>query len=50
VIYNKFRSKGAKTLNELPLATVGGAPLYMDASEQQIIQQLSSMEFFDVLF
>lgn len=47
LIYNKFSSKTSKTVGDLGLKNVGGAPRYEHANTQQILSQLALMEILD---
>ena len=49
LIYNKFSNKTGKTLSEIGIKNIGGAPRYEHATTEQIIAQLSGMEMFDKL-
>ncbi len=46
LIYNKFSNKSSKTVGEIGLRIIGGAPRYEHASEVQILDKLSGMEMF----
>lgn len=45
--YNKFSSKTGKTIENLDLKTIGGAPRYEHAAVEQILAQLSRMTMFE---
>lgn len=47
LIYNKFSSKTGKTVGEIGIREIGGAPRYENAAPEQIIRMLSSMELFE---
>lgn len=47
LIYNKFSNKTSKTLNEIGIKNIGGAPRYEHATTAQVLEQLSAMEMFD---
>jgi len=47
LIYNKFSNKTSKTLNEIGIKNVGGAPRYEHATTAQVIGQLAPMDMFD---
>ena len=47
LIYNKFSNKTCKTLSEIAIKNIGGAPRYEHATTEQIIEQLSTMDMFD---
>lgn len=49
LIYNKFSNKTSKTINEIGIKSIGGAPRYEHATTKQVIEQLSAMEMFDKL-
>lgn len=49
LIYNKFSSKSGKTVGDIGIKSIGGAPRYEHASDSQILEQLSSMDMFDRL-
>ncbi len=50
VVYNKFSNKSSKTLGELNIKNIGGAPKYEHASTAQVLEQLSKMDMFDKIF
>lgn len=47
LIYNKFSNKTGRTLDEIGLKNIGGAPRYDHASAAQIIEQLAGMNMFE---
>lgn len=47
LIYNKFSNKSSKTVGDIGLRNIGGAPVYAHASTNQIIEQISAMNMFD---
>ncbi len=49
LIYNKFSNKTSKTLTEIGIKNIGGAPRYEHATAAQVIEQLSKMDMFDRL-
>ena len=49
LVYNKFSNKTGFTIGEIGLKTIGGAPRYEHATEEQIVDQLSKMVFFDAI-
>lgn len=49
LIYNRFSSKTGKTMNDVDIKNIGGAPIYANASCRQVAQELMSMDMFDKL-
>ena len=49
LIYNRFHTKTARILENIPIRTLGGAPAYMQATAEQVVGQLMKMELFDDL-
>lgn len=49
LLYNKFSSKTGKTLTDIGVKTIGGAPKYEHATTVQVLRQLSSMDLFEKL-
>ncbi len=49
LIYNKFSNKTGRTLNDIGIKNIGGAPRYEHADTAQVLSQLSSMEMLDKL-
>lgn len=49
LLYNKFSNKTSKTFDAMNLEIIGGAPKYEHAADQQIIQQLISLNLFEKL-
>lgn len=49
LIYNKFSNKTGKTLTEIGVRIIGGAPKYEHATTAQVLGQLTSMALFDEL-
>lgn len=47
IIYNKFSKSTSKTIGNLPIKELGGAPRYENANVETIINQLASMDLFD---
>lgn len=47
IVYNKFSNKSGKTIGDIGLRDIGGAPRYEHASTTQVLEQLSKMELFD---
>lgn len=50
LVYNKFSNKSSKTVGDIELRSIGGAPVYMHASTKQVVEQLSAMSLFDSIF
>lgn len=46
LIYNKFSSKSSKTIENIGIKNIGGAPRYEHASNSQILDQLYKMDMF----
>ena len=49
LLYNKFSSKTGRTLTDLGIRIVGGAPKYEHATTAQVLGQLSTMGIFNGL-
>lgn len=49
LIYNKFSNKTGKTVGEIGIKSIGGAPRYDHASTQQVVENLSKMEMLSKL-
>ena len=47
--YNKFSNKTCKTLNELGIKNIGGAPRFEHATVAQILEQLAAKDMFDAI-
>ncbi len=47
MIYNKFSNKSSKTVGDIRLKNIGGAPVYMHATSRQVVEQISAMNMFD---
>lgn len=47
LIYNKFSSKTGKTVGDIGIREIGGAPRCENASSEQIVRMLSGMELFE---
>ncbi len=47
LIYNKFSNKSGKTVGDIGLKNIGGAPVYAHATTKQIVNQISGMNMFD---
>lgn len=45
--YNKFSSKTGKTIGDIGIKNIGGAPVYMHASVGQVVEQISTMNMFE---
>lgn len=50
MMYNKFSSKTGKTISDINIKNIGGAPKYENATSQQIIEQLGQMDMFGKVF
>ena len=50
LVYNKFSNKSSKTVGEIGIKNIGGAPRYEHASTAQAIEQLSKLDFFGKIF
>ena len=48
VIYNRFSSKTGVQA-DIDINVIGGTPVYAQATNEQIIEQLSKMELFEKL-
>ncbi|MBQ9766444.1 MAG: chromosome partitioning protein ParA [Lachnospiraceae bacterium] len=46
LIYNKFSNKTGLTVGDINIKNIGGAPVYLHATERQVMDQLSVMEMF----
>lgn len=49
LIYNKFSNKTCKTLNEIEIKNLGGAPRFEHATSRQVLEQLAGSTFFEAL-
>ncbi len=49
IVYNKFSSKTGKTITEGNVKIIGGAPMFMQASTEQILEEISKLPLFDKL-
>lgn len=49
LIYNKFSNKTGSTLSDVDIRNLGGAPIFLQATEHQILEQLSKMDLFEKL-
>lgn len=49
LLYNKFSNKTSKILNEIGIKNIGGAPRFEHATSEQVLEQLSAKEMFDVI-
>lgn len=49
LVYNKFSNKTGKSIGDISVLNVGGAPRYEHAVASQVVAQLSSMDMFDKL-
>lgn len=47
LVYNKFSNKTGKTIGDIGLKNIGGAPRYEHMGTSQVISQLSQMTLFD---
>lgn len=47
LVYNKFSNKTSKTITDISLKNVGGAPRYEHATTAQVLEQLATMEMFE---
>ena len=47
LLYNKFSNKTGRTLDEIGIRSIGGAPKFEHASSAQLLQQISAMSMFD---
>ena len=47
LIYNKFSNKTGKSVDEIGLKSIGGAPRYEHASTAEVLRQLSALDAFD---
>lgn len=46
LIYNKFSNKSGKTVGDIDIKNIGGAPRYEHASTAQVLEHLSLMDMF----
>lgn len=49
LIYNRFSSKTGNMIEDIDIRNVGGAPVYANATCQQVAKQLKQMDMFDKL-
>ena len=49
LIYNKFSNKTSKTLAEIGIKNIGGAPRFEHATSEQVLEQLSAKDMFDAI-
>lgn len=49
LVYNKFSNKTSKTLNEVGIKNIGGAPRFEHATTEQVLEQLSAKDMFDAI-
>lgn len=47
LLYNRFSSKTGKTLSNISIKDIGGAPRYESATIKEILERLSELEAFD---
>lgn len=47
LVYNKFSNKTSKTVGNIEIKNIGGAPRLEHASTKQVLEHLASMEMFD---
>lgn len=47
IVYNKFSNKTGKTVDDISITGLGGAPKYEHACNSQIVSQISKFEMFD---
>ena len=50
LLYNKFSSKSSKAIENIGIRTIGGIPVYIHAAVNQIVDTISSMKIFDLIF
>lgn len=46
LVYNKFSNKTSQTIDDLPIRNVGGAPRFEQATTEQIVNKLATMQMF----
>lgn len=49
LIYNKFSNKTSKMLSDIGIKNIGGAPRFEHATSEQVLEQLSAKDMFDVI-
>ena len=49
LVYNRFSSKTGKRIEGIDIRNLGGAPIYANATCQQVAKQLMTMDIFDKL-
>lgn len=47
LIYNKFSNKTGKSIGDIALKNIGGAPRYENATTKQVLDQLACMSMFE---
>lgn len=47
LVYNKFSNKTGKSVGEIGLKNIGGAPRYEHATTNQVVEQISKMDMLD---
>lgn len=47
LIYNKFSNKSGKTVGDIGIKSIGGAPRYDQANVKQVVDQLAPMKMFE---
>ena len=50
ILYNKFSNKSGKTINNENLRDIGGAPKYLNAPIDQVIDELSKSTIFEQVY
>ena len=46
LVYNKFSNKTSQTIDEVSVRNVGGAPRFEQATTEQIVNKLATMQIF----
>jgi hypothetical protein len=49
LVYNKFSNKTGKTLTDIAVKNIGGAPRFEHATSAQVIEQLAANAMFDAI-
>ena len=49
LIYNKFSNKTSKSLDEIGIKNIGGAPRFEHATTAQVLEQLAQKDMFDAM-
>ena len=47
LVYNKFSNKTGKTVGDIGIKDIGGAPRYEHATSKQVLEQLSKLDAFE---